>query len=76
MGDLGVSNVKETKIREVDDTEVVNNDVFLSESSSGESGSKMRRRSIKAIRRARENSKARVSDPINVYQKFTSFKEL
>ncbi|KAL7585136.1 uncharacterized protein LOC111901662 [Lactuca sativa] len=76
VGDLGGSNVKETETREIDDIEVVNNEVFLYESSSDEGGSNRRRKSIKAIRRALENSKARVSDPFYVYQKFTSSEEL
>nr|KAJ0192876.1 hypothetical protein LSAT_V11C800410730 [Lactuca sativa] len=71
VGDLGGSNVKETKTREIDDIQVVNN-----ESSSNEGGSNMRRKSIKAIRRAMENSEARVTDPFYVYQKFTSSREL
>nr|KAJ0209959.1 hypothetical protein LSAT_V11C400177530 [Lactuca sativa] len=76
VGDLGGSNVKETETREIDDIEVVNNEVFLYESSSDEDGSNKRRKSIKAIRRAMENSEARVSDPFYVYQKFTSSEEL
>ncbi|CAI9279268.1 unnamed protein product [Lactuca saligna] len=76
VGDLGGSNVKETETREIDDIEVVNNEVFLYESSSDEGGSNRRRKSIKAIRRAMENSEARVSDPFYVYQKFTSSEEL
>nr|KAJ0212945.1 hypothetical protein LSAT_V11C400228200 [Lactuca sativa] len=76
VGDLGGSNVKETETREIDDIEVVNNEVFLYESSSDEGGSNRRRKSIKAIRRAMENSEARVSDPLYVYQKFTSSEEL
>jgi len=45
--------------------EVVNNDVFISESSSNEdeSKTKKRRRSTKAIKMAQENSEARVTDP-------------
>nr|KAJ0212708.1 hypothetical protein LSAT_V11C400168370 [Lactuca sativa] len=76
VGDLGGSNVKETETREIDDIEVVNNEVFLYESSSDEGGSNGRRKSIKAIRRAMENSEARVSDPFYVYKKFTSSEEL
>nr|KAJ0199633.1 hypothetical protein LSAT_V11C600321690 [Lactuca sativa] len=76
VGDLGGSNVKETETREIDDMEVVNNEVFLYESSSNEGGSNRRRKPIKAIRRAMENSEARVSDLFYVYQKFTSSEEL
>nr|KAJ0204289.1 hypothetical protein LSAT_V11C500264130 [Lactuca sativa] len=76
VGDLGGSNVKETETREIKDIEFINNEVFLYESSSDEGGSNMRRNSIKAIRRAIKNSKARVSDPFFVYQKFTLFEEL
>ncbi|CAI9282221.1 unnamed protein product [Lactuca saligna] len=76
VGDFGGSNVKETETREIDDIEVVNNEVFLYESSSDEGGSNRRRKSIKAIRRAMENNEARFSDPFYVYQKFTSSKEL
>ncbi|CAI9281181.1 unnamed protein product [Lactuca saligna] len=60
VGDLGGSNVKETETREIDDIEVLNNEVFLYESSSDEGGSNRRRKSIKAIRREMENSEARV----------------
>ncbi|CAI9299253.1 unnamed protein product [Lactuca saligna] len=54
VGDLGGSNVKEMITREIDDIEVVNNAVFLYESSSDECGSNRRKKSIKAIRRAME----------------------
>nr|KAJ0214935.1 hypothetical protein LSAT_V11C300138940 [Lactuca sativa] len=76
MGDLGGSNGKETETREIDDIEVVNNEVFLYESSSDEGGRNRRRKSIKAIRRAMENNEARVRDTFYVYQKFTSSEEL
>nr|KAJ0207738.1 hypothetical protein LSAT_V11C500287200 [Lactuca sativa] len=76
VGDLGGSNVKETKTREIDDIEVVNNEVFVYESSSDEGGNNRRRKSIKVIRREMENSEARVSDQFYVYQKFTSSEEL
>ncbi|CAI9271620.1 unnamed protein product [Lactuca saligna] len=72
VGEIGGSNVKETETREIDDIGVVNNEVFLYESSSDEGGRNRRRKSIKPIRRAMENSEARISDPFYVYQKFTS----
>ncbi|CAI9278149.1 unnamed protein product [Lactuca saligna] len=74
--DVDDSGDSDDKTREIGDIEVVNNEVFLYESSSDEGDNNRRRKLIKAIRRAMENSEARVSDPFYVYQKFTSSEEL
>ncbi|KAI3509052.1 hypothetical protein L1887_24076 [Cichorium endivia] len=75
LGTHETSQVIREESREKDELEVVNNEILLSESSD-EGGSNKRKKSIKAIRRAQENSEARVSDPFYVYQTFGSAEEL
>nr|KAJ0211262.1 hypothetical protein LSAT_V11C400228420 [Lactuca sativa] len=57
------------------DLEVIDMELFLSDSSSDDGIEGERNKKIKAIRRAHENENAQVSEPFYLYQKFNSSKE-
>nr|KAJ0209524.1 hypothetical protein LSAT_V11C400212130 [Lactuca sativa] len=57
------------------DLEVIDSELFLSNSSSDDGIEGERNKKIKAIRRAHENENAQISEPFYLYQKFNSSKE-
>ncbi|KAL6499420.1 hypothetical protein OROHE_026083 [Orobanche hederae] len=73
IGGSSGSHVAEVTIEE--DVEVINTEAMLSGSSSDESVDGKRKRTIRAIQRARENDTALVSEPFYLFQSFSPSEE-